>query len=85
MVKLFSFRVRHFRSRKEKTSNLDRTLYLPYKTIEIFETWKRCSSCLVLQKSQRRPTSTSYRFRDIKHQTLQEGGCSLEKIRILRS
>ena len=48
MVKLFSFRGRHFRSRKEKTSNLDGTLYLPYKTIEIFETWKRCSSRLDL-------------------------------------
>ena len=31
---------------------------------------------LFFKKSPRRPTSTSYRFRDIKHQTWQEGGCS---------
>ena len=40
IVKLFSFLVRHFRSRKGKKSNLDGTLYPPYNTIEIPETWK---------------------------------------------
>ena len=50
VVKLFSFTVRHVRSPKEKMSNLDGTLNLTYNAIEILETWKRCSSCLDLQK-----------------------------------
>ena len=46
----FNFWVRHFRSTKEKKSNLDGTLYLHYNVIEILETWKRGYSCLDLQK-----------------------------------
>ena len=76
VVKLFSFTVRHVRSPKEKMSNLDGTLNLTYNAIEILETWKRRSSCLDLQKRQRLPTCAPCRLRDIKLQTLQEGGCS---------
>ena len=54
---------------------------LRYNVIKILEIWKRGYSCLDLQKSQRRPTSAFYRFRDIKLQTLREGGV-LRKIRI---
>ena len=74
----------HFRSPWQKKSNLDGTLNLRYNFVKILEIWKRSYSCSDLQKSQRRPTSTLCRFRDIKLQTFREGGV-LRKIRILLS